>query len=1111
MDFYAVLSEVEDLLRSRGRVSYRALKVQYALDDERLGAVREELLYAHPGKVVEDGQGLVWTAGASGTPDAERRQLTVMFCDVVGSTPMASQFDPEEWREVMRAFYETCEKVIARFDGHVANYLGDGLLVYFGYPRAHEDDAQRAVRAGLGIVEAVGQLNAVLAEKHGVTLAVRLGCHTGLVVVGELVRGMGHDDMVLGETPNIAARLQGIAAPNTLVIGPLTHQLVGGFFDCQALGTPPLKGVAAPLEVYRVLYESTAHTRLEALGSAGLAPLVGRATELELLEKSWGHVVDGHGQLVLLRGEAGIGKSRLVHALTEHAAKQEAWFTQCRCSPYYQHTAFYPLIDLLERIVLRFERPDSLAQKLSKLEGFLVQNGLPLAETIPLFSTLLSIPLGANYASPDTTPEQQKQQTMRALITVPFRRAARQPVLFIVEDLHWVDPTTLELLTMLVDEIHSAPILVVFTFRPDFSPPWTESSNVTLLDISRLPSDEVVKLTHQVAQGKSLPAEVVAEVVSKTDGVPLFVEELTKTLLVSGLLEEQEDRYALTRSLPPLAIPNTLQDSLMARLDRLAAVKGLAQLGATIGREFSYPLLQAVSPWRDDTLREGLEQLVAAEFLYEQGHPPQATYRFKHALIQEVAYQSLLKSTRQQHHQRIAAVLESRFPDTAEKQPELLAHHYTEAGLTAQAIPYWQAAGQRALQRSANREAANHATRGLELLDTLPDTHQRAEQELALRVTLGAALGVLQGYQIVEDVYARACELAQQVGSPPELFPALWGSWYAHMIRGHLVRARTLAEEFLELAEQRRDRLVLAEGHRMLANTAWWQGYPVEAHDHSQRALGYYDPNHYRASLVSYGGQDSGVACGWIGALSLWMLGYPDRAQRAMEETLARARSLAHPFSAAQALLFSALLHQLRREPAAALAHAQHVLALCNESGFPVYATWSLLPEGWAIAQQCEVTKGIADIHEALAARKAEHTECALPWFYAVLGETYCTAGQFGDGLSAVDEALRWVEHNDEHNYEAEAYRLKGELLLRQRVPDAAQAEACFRQALEAARHQQAKSWELRAAMSMARLWQQQGKRGDARRLLQPIHGWFKEGHATADLQDARALLDRLS
>jgi class 3 adenylate cyclase len=752
VDFYAVVDQAVELLRSRGRVSYRALKEHFGLDDERLDALRAELLYAYAGTVSEDGQGLVWAAEHHG----ERRQLTMFFCDLVGSTTLASGFDPEEWREIMGAYYETCAKVIARFDGHIAQYLGDGLLVYFGYPHAHEDDAQRAVRAGLGIIDAVGQLNAVLSQRHGVSLAVRLGCHTGLVVVGDEVGGTGHDDMVLGDTPNIAARLEGVAAPNTLVIGALTRQLLGGLFAYESLGTPPLKGVTAPLQVYRVLYESTARTRLEALESSGLTSLVGRDTELQQLEETWGQVVDGHGQVVVVSGEAGIGKSRLVKALTEHASAQQAWFTHCQCSPYYQHTAFYPLIDLLERIVLRVERQDTAAQKLTKLEGFLVESGLPLEETVPLFSSLLSIPLGSDYGAPDMPAEQQKQQTMRALMTIPFRRAQKQPVMLIVEDLHWIDPTTLEYLNMLVEEIDTAPILAVFTCRPDFRAPWADNLNVTVVDVKRLPSDAAAELTHQVAQGKSLPAQVMAEVVSKTDGVPLFIEELTKMLLESALLEERQDHYALTGPLPPLAIPNTLQDSLMARLDRLSAIKGLAQLGAAIGREFTYALMRAVSPWDEDVLQGGLAQLVAAEFLQQKGTPPEATYRFKHALIQDAAYQSLLKSTRQQHHQRIANTLESGFRKIVETQPELLAHHYTEAGLIEQAIPYWHAAGQRALQRSANLEATNHASRGLELLGRLPDSPQRAKQEMSLQLVLGPSLSYVHGPQSVEHVYARA-------------------------------------------------------------------------------------------------------------------------------------------------------------------------------------------------------------------------------------------------------------------------------------------------------------------------------------------------------------------
>jgi class 3 adenylate cyclase len=615
-------------------------------------------------------------------PEAERRQLTVLFCDLVDSTVLASQLDPEELREVVRAYQEAGAKVIARFEGHIAQYLGDGLLVYFGYPLAHEDDAQRAVRAGLGIIEAMGQLNAHLTRERGVHLAVRLGIHTGLVVVGEVGGGTRQEQLALGETPNLAARLQGIAAPNTLVISAATLQLLGGFFTSQSLGTSVLQGLTQPVEVYQVLHESMARSRLEVAGSTGLTPLVGREQEVALLRSRWAQVKEGLGQVVLLSGEAGIGKSRFVQVLKEQVATEpRAWLTPCQCSPYYQNTALYPLIDLLERVVLRFDREESPEQKLRKLEGHLVQYGFPLAEAVPLFAALLSLPLGADYISLTGSAVQQKQQTMQALLTILLRIATQQPVLFVMEDLHWVDPSTLEFLSLLVDQGPTTRILALLTCRPDFNPPWIGCSHLTQVTLPRLPRRQAAEMASRVAHGKTLPAEVMEQVVARTDGVPLFVEELTKMVLESGLLQEQEERYELTGPLPPLAIPSTLQDSLMARLDRLATVKALAQLGATLGREFSYALLQAISPWDEGTLGRGLHQLVEAEFLYQQGLPPEATYLFKHALIQETAYQSLLRSTRQQYHQRIAQVLEARFPERCETQPELLAHHYTEAGL----------------------------------------------------------------------------------------------------------------------------------------------------------------------------------------------------------------------------------------------------------------------------------------------------------------------------------------------------------------------------------------------------------------------------------------------
>jgi class 3 adenylate cyclase len=528
VDFVAVLDQVIALLRQRGRLTYSTLKRQFQLDDAALEDVKNELIEGQRLAVDERGNVLVWTGGAAmpvapasppsqpvspsatleaagpqtapalaapSPPEAERRQLTVLFCDLVDSTVLSSQLDPEDLREVVRAYQDTCAKVIARFEGHIAQYLGDGLLVYFGYPLAHEDDAQRAVRVGLGILEALGQLNTRLTHERGVHLAVRLGCHTGLVVVGDIGGGTRQEQLALGETPNLAARLQGIAAPNTLVISAATLPLLGGFFVCQSLGTPPLRGIAQPLEVYQVLYESMARSRLEAAGSTGLTPLVGREQEMGLLRERWAQVKEGVGQVVLLSGEAGIGKSRLVHMLTEQVAREpQAWLTPCQCSPYYQNTALYPMIELLERVVLRFEREEAPSQKLRKLEGFLVQYGLPLAEALPLFAALLSLPLSADYAPLTMAPEQQKQQTLHALLTIFVRSATQHPVLFIMEDLHWVDPTTLELLTLLVDQGPTARILALWTFRPDFSPPWTGRAHLTQVTLPRLPRQQVTAM-----------------------------------------------------------------------------------------------------------------------------------------------------------------------------------------------------------------------------------------------------------------------------------------------------------------------------------------------------------------------------------------------------------------------------------------------------------------------------------------------------------------------------------------------------------------------------------------------------------------------------------------
>ena len=1145
MDFYALLDDVLEILRRRGRVTYRALKRQFHLDDEVLDDLKEELIKAQRVAVDENGDVLVWVGNIGSTPalpaspqsvqeptsqedrsqtvtpsqaeprvpDAERRQLTVLFCDLVDSTALSSQLDPEDWREVVRAYQETCAKVIARYEGHIAQYLGDGLLLYFGYPQAHEDDAQRAVRAGLGMVEALGQLNTRLGHERGVQLAVRLGIHTGQVVVGEIGSGARHEQLALGETPNVAARLQGIAAPNTLVISAATSQLLGGFFACQSLGTPTLKGVSQSLEVYQVLSESTARSRLDAAGSTSLTPLVGRESEVALLLERWAQVKDGLGQVVLLSGEAGIGKSRLVQVLKEQVATEpQAWLTPCQCSPYHQYSALYPWIDMLERVALRFTREEPPRQKFSKLEGFLVQYGLPLAEAVPLLAALLSLPLTADYDPLTMSPEQQKQKTLHALLTILLRIAAQQPVLFVMEDLHWVDPSTLEFLSLLVDQGPTARILALWTFRPDFSPPWTGRAHLTQVTLPRLPRGQAMEVIRQVAHGKALPPEVVAQIVAKTDGVPLFVEELTKMVLESSLLQERDDRYELTGPLPPLAIPATLHDSLMARLDRLTTVKALAQLGATLGREFSYELLRAVAPWDEATLRRGLQQLVEAEFLYQRGLPPQATYLFKHALIQDAAYQALLKSTRQQYHQRIAQVLVEGFPDMVETQPELVAQHYTEADLAEQAVLYWQQAGHVAQARWAHDEAIAHLTTGLAMLMTLPETRERDRQELTLRINLGKSLAVTKGWAApeAEANFVRAWEICQQASDTPQLLLVLFWLAQVYIVRADLRKHREVGARMRALAEQQPDPLLRLVAHWLTGANLVHAGELTEGLAQLEQAYALYEAQHHPTWITLFG-VDLGVFMLVYLAHALWGLGYLEQAVQRSHEALALAQERQHPFSQALAHDYAAMLQQWRQEPHTANAHAEAAMALCIEHGFVYYRAWALIIQGWCLRRRAHLAEGVAQMQAGLTALRATGGRVRLSYYLALLAEAHGEDHQPEVGLRILTEAFAHQVTTQERWTEAELYRLKGELLLKQTPPDEQKAEASFQQALAIARCQQAKSWELRTAISLARLWQRQGKRAEAHELLAPIYGWFTEGFETADLQEAKALLAELS
>jgi TOMM system kinase/cyclase fusion protein len=1039
----------------------------------------------------------------------ERRHLTVMFCDLVGFTAISEQIDPEDLHEIVRAYLDVCSKVIRRFEGHITKYFGDGLLVYFGYPSAHEDDAQRAVRTALEIVEAIQKLP--LDTRIQIPLQVRVGIHTGLVVIG----GMGVENVlesiaIVGETPNVATQLLSVAEPNTVVISSATYQLVEGLFEYHYLGLHTLKGFSTPLDVYRVLHESGIQSRFDVAITKGLTPLVGREREVGLLLERWEQVKERRGQVVLINGEPGIGKSRLVQALKEQLTERPHVKIEIHCSPYYQNSALYPVINHLERL-MRFKREDSPEEKLEKLERALVGAGFkpaPTQELGPLFASLLSMPLSKDYSPLNSTPQRQKQKILETLLSWLLKDAEKQPVLFIVEDLQWIDPSTLEFLNLVMDKSLTSRILILLTFRPDFHPPWTSRVHLTQITLNRLAQKQVEYMIERLVGGKSLPTEVLRRLIAKTDGIPLFVEELTKMVLESGLLREEDGQYKLTAPLPFLTIPASLQDSLMARLDRLGTVKEVAQLGATLGREFTYELLQSVSSLDEATLKRGLNRLVEAELLYQSGTIPQAKYSFKHALIQEAAYQSLLKSKRQQYHKRIAKVVEEQFPETTETQPELLAHHYTEAVLIEQAIPYWQKAGERARQRSANMETIGHLTKGLELLSILPDTPERNQKELSLQTTLGPALIAIKGYAApeVEKAYARAHELCCQMGETPQIFPVLSGLRGFYVVRAEYGAARELGEQLLCLAQRQQDTAFLLEAHRNLGSALVWLGELVPAQAHLEQGIALYDRQQHRSHIFLYG-QDPGVASlaylSWI----LLLLGYPDQALKTIHEALTLARELSHPYSLAYALHFVPGIHQFLREELTAQGCAEELITLSSEQGFAYWLGWGKILRGWALAQQGKAEEGITQMHQGLTAHRATGARLALSHFLALLSEAYGKVGQAEKGLAILAEGLAVVRNTGERFYEVEIYRLKGELILALSQENQSEAERCFRQAIDIARHQSAKFLELRAVISLSRLWKKQGKKEEAQEMLAEIYGWFTEGFNTADLIDAKALL----
>jgi class 3 adenylate cyclase/tetratricopeptide (TPR) repeat protein len=1027
---------------------------------------------------------------------AERRQVTVMFSDLVGSTALSARMDPEDLREVISSYQTSVAETVGRFGGFVAKYMGDGVLIYFGYPQAHEDDAERAVRAGLELVAAIRDL------KTHATLQTRVGIATGLVVVGNLIgSGASREQAIVGDTPNLAARLQGVAEPNSVVIAEGTRKLLGSLFELEDLGVQELKGISSPLRAWAALRPASVEGRFDAMHASGLTDLVGREEELDLLLRRWSKAKSGDGQVVLLSGEAGIGKSRLTAALLERLATEPHTRLRYFCSPQHTDSVLYPVISQLARAA-RLAHDDTPQAKLDKLETLLAQSSTP-REDVVLFADMLSLPNDGRHPTLEFTPQQRRQHTLEALRSQIEALAERSPVLMVFEDVHWADPTSLELFELVVERASGFPLLAIVTFRPEFAPPWVSRPQVTLISLNRLPRRLSNEMIAHVTGGKVLPQEIADQITDRTDGVPLFIEELTKAVVESGLLLECGDRYLVTGPVTPLAIPTSLQASLLARLDHLAPARDVAQIAAALGRQFSHKLISAVAPMPRKQLDDALAQLMCAELIFRRGTPPDAAYTFKHALVQDAAYGTLLRSRRQQLHARIAATLEDRFPDVVVTQPALLARHCTEAGLAEKAVAYWLKAGKLAMAGSAMSEAVAQLRKGLHVLTGLPDGPRRRQQELDLLLALRPALAFTKGLSAPEvgETIARARALAGQLDRPDYLLRLSFGQWAFHLGRSEYRLAQSLAEQIEKIAEARNDVSAQLRGRRANGMTRLHLGEFVAARALLEQCHGLADA--HRGIGAGLAEDPYATMLAYL-AVTLAHLGHIDQSRLRLEEAFAETRRLRHAQTLAVVLIFANWTGWITRSPEIGQ-YAEELLAISTEHQLPFHFGWATAFHGASLTELGQAHEGLTLITQGLEALRATgtvlNTAIVLMW----LAKAYATVGQPSNGLNCLAEAAQIIEMTDERCYEAELHRLRGDLL--DATCDPSAAERSYHQALAVAKQQTAKLLELQASLSLARLWCKQNRRGEAHDLLAPIYGWFTEGFDMPDLKEAKALL----
>jgi class 3 adenylate cyclase/predicted ATPase len=1134
MTFDEVLTQILALLQREKRVSYRALKRRFDLDDDYLEDVKDELIYAKKLAVDEENRVLVWTGDQETSPpppvpstseptahpapdhereplsytpkhlaekiltsrsalEGERKQVTVLFCDLVNSIPLAERLGSEHMHTLLNRFFELALKAVHRFEGTINQFLGDGFMALFGAPIAHEDHARRAVLAALALQRTLKEAH--LGEPYGVECAFRMGLNSGLVVVGSIGDNLRMDYSAIGDTTNLASRLQDRAAPGDILISESTSRLVQGAVRLEALAPVEVKGKREPVPLYKVIGTLLRRSPIASRSERTLSPFVGREREVATLETLFAQVEAGQGQVVGIEAEAGGGKSRLLYEFRQRLQDKRVTYLEGRCLSYSSSIPYHPLIDVLRHNcgIVETDSPEAIIEKVYVA---LQEVGMDVEASAPYLLQLLGVKEGTEPIA-ILTPEAIRTRTFDTLKQMSLNGSQQRPLIFEIEDLHWLDKTSEDFLISFVESLAGASIMLLTTYRPGYRPSWIDKFYATQVSLGSLTSHDALLVMHSTRQHTLLSDHLVQTIIEKSQGNPFFLEELTRAVIEHGALQTD------------VTVPDTIQGMLSARMDRLPEEhKRLLQTASILGREFSQRLLYAI--WESiDTLDPFLSELKRLEFLYERTGADEPIFIFKHILTQEVAYESLLTTRRQALHSAAGQALETLYADRLEDVYALLAYHYARTTKAAKAVEYLTLVAEQASRKSAYVEATAHLAEGLALIMTLPDTPERTQQELTLHIALGRALMATKGYAAseVEHVYARARALCQRVGETPRLLQVLLGLATFYFVRAELRTARELGEQCLSLAVHVHDTARLQQAHLALGSTLFHLGTFPHAREHLEQGLALYATEKLHVRTV----QDPKVACLSYVSWLLWLLGYPSQALAKSHAALTLAQELSHPLSLVFALLIAATLHQLCRERQAVQERIEAAMPVATEQEFHLWLAYVGVLRGWGNIEQGQRDEGIVQIYQGIVAFRNTGAGILQSYFLALQAEAYKKTDQIREGLTVLNEALVQVDKTDERWYESEIYRLKGELLLQQHSDNQAEAASCFHHALEIARNQQAKSFELRTATSLARLWQQQGKRQEAYDLLAPVYHWFTEGFDTADLKDAKALLDELA